>query len=560
MKKGYKYNEVRFMNSVREMLKIAKEEVGEKNAFEYKDEIEKEKIVKVTYKEFVNDTIYLGTALSKYNVLDKHVALIGENSYKWITVYITMLQGNGVFVPIDKELPIEGVINVLKHSESEVLFYSQKYEDWIDKISEELPNIKYFIGLNQEENIDSKKLSYKSFITDGKKEYKNGNKKFYDLKTDSNELRMLVYTSGTTGDPKGVMLTEHNILSVANYGLMVAEIGDRCLSVLPYHHTYEAVAGIIIELFNHSCICINDSLKNVLKNLNLFKPNCIYLVPAFAEVFYKNIWANAKKTKKDKILKAMIPISNVLRKVGIDLRYKLFKSIHEAFGGNLKTIICGGAPLRPEIGKFFNDIGINLLNGYGITECSPLVSVNSIRCNDSSTVGIVLPCCEIKLENKNAEGDGEVCVKGDIVMMGYYKEKEKTDRVLKDGWFNTEDYGHLNKNGQLVINGRKKNLIVLDNGKNVYPEEIENYILKVPYIQEAIVKSKKNENGQETALIAELFLNEEKVKELNVDDIHQKVKLDIRDVCKALAYYKRISEIEIRDKEFVKTTTNKIKR
>ena len=560
MKKGYKYNEVRFMNSVREMLKIAKEEVGEKNAFEYKDEIEKERIVKVTYKEFIDDTIYLGTALSKYNVLDKHVAIIGENSYKWITVYITMLQGNGVFVPIDKELPIEGVINVLKHSESEVLFYSKKYEDWIDKISEELPNIKYFIGLNQEENIDSKKLSYKSFITEGKKEYKNGNKKFYDLKTDSNELRMLVYTSGTTGDPKGVMLTEHNILSVANYGLMVAEIGDRCLSVLPYHHTYEAVAGIIIEIFNHSCICINDSLKNVLKNLNLFKPNCIYLVPAFAEVFYKNIWANAKKTKKDKILKAMIPISNVLRKVGIDLRYKLFKSIHEAFGGSLKTIICGGAPLRPEIGKFFNDIGIVLLNGYGITECSPLVSVNSKRCNDSSTVGIVLPCCEIKLENKNAEGDGEICVKGDIVMMGYYKEKEKTDRVLKDGWFNTEDYGHLNKNGQLVINGRKKNLIVLDNGKNVYPEEIENYILKVPYIQEAIVKSKRNESGQETALIAELFLNEEKVKELNVDDIHQKVKLDIRDVCKALAYYKRISEIEIRDKEFVKTTTNKIKR
>lgn len=560
MKKGYKYNEVRFMNSVREMLKIAKEEVGEKNAFEYKDEIEKERIVKVTYKEFIDDTIYLGTALSKYNVLDKHVAIIGENSYKWITVYITMLQGNGVFVPIDKELPIEGVINVLKHSESEVLFYSKKYEDWIDKISEELPNIKYFIGLNQEENIDSKKLSYKSFITEGKKEYKNGNKKFYDLKTDSNELRMLVYTSGTTGDPKGVMLTEHNILSVANYGLMVAEIGDRCLSVLPYHHTYEAVAGIIIEIFNHSCICINDSLKNVLKNLNLFKPNCIYLVPAFAEVFYKNIWANAKKTKKDKALKVMIPISNILRKVGIDLRYKLFKSIHEAFGGSLKTIICGGAPLRPEIGKFFNDIGIVLLNGYGITECSPLVSVNSKRCNDSSTVGIVLPCCEIKLENKNAEGDGEICVKGDIVMMGYYKEKEKTDRVLKDGWFNTGDYGHLNKNGQLVINGRKKNLIVLDNGKNVYPEEIENYILKVPYIQEAIVKSKRNESGQETALIAELFLNEEKVKELNVDDIHQKVKLDIRDVCKALAYYKRISEIEIRDKEFVKTTTNKIKR
>lgn len=561
MKKSFKYKEVRQMSSIREMLDTARKEASDKTAFEYKDEKDKDKIIKVSYKEFIDDTIYLGTALYKYNLLDKHVAIIGENSYKWITVYITMLQGNGVFVPIDKELTIDGVINVLKHSESEVLFYSKKYEDWIEKISEELPNIKYFIGLfNDEKDCKGKILSYDEFIKEGKKEYKNGNNKFCNLKADSNELRMLVYTSGTTGDPKGVMLSEHNILSVANYGLMVADIGERCLSVLPYHHTYEAVAGIITELFKHSCICINDSLKNVLKNLNLFKPDFIYLVPAFVEVFYKNIWANAKKSKKDIILKIMIKLSNFLRIFKIDIREKLFKSIYDGLGGNLRIIICGGAPLRPEIGKFFDDIGISLLNGYGITECSPLVSVNNKSFNDSKTVGIILPCCEVKLENVNAEGDGEVCVKGDIVMMGYYKDKEKTDRVLKDGWFNTEDYGHVNDKGQLIINGRKKNLIVLDNGKNVYPEEIENYILKVPYIQEAIVKSKKNEQGQETALIAEVFLNEDKVKELGTDDINKKLKLDIRDVCKALAYYKRISEIEIRKEEFVKTTTNKIKR
>lgn len=561
MKKSFKYKEVRQMSSIREMLDTARKEASDKTAFEYKDEKDKDKIIKVSYKEFIDDTIYLGTALYKYNLLDKHVAIIGENSYKWITVYITMLQGNGVFVPIDKELTIDGVINVLKHSESEVLFYSKKYEDWIEKISEELPNIKYFIGLfNDEKDCKGKILSYDEFIKEGKKEYKNGNNKFCNLKADSNELRMLVYTSGTTGDPKGVMLSEHNILSVANYGLMVADIGERCLSVLPYHHTYEAVAGIITELFKHSCICINDSLKNVLKNLNLFKPDFIYLVPAFVEVFYKNIWANAKKSKKDIILKIMIKLSNFLRIFKIDIREKLFKSIYDGLGGNLRSIICGGAPLRPEIGKFFDDIGISLLNGYGITECSPLVSVNNKSFNDSKTVGIILPCCEVKLENVNAEGDGEVCVKGDIVMMGYYKDKEKTDRVLKDGWFNTEDYGHVNDKGQLIINGRKKNLIVLDNGKNVYPEEIENYILKVPYIQEAIVKSKKNEQGQETALIAEVFLNEDKVKELGTDDINKKLKLDIRDVCKALAYYKRISEIEIRKEEFVKTTTNKIKR
>ena len=356
------------------------------------------------------------------------------------------------------------------------------------------------------------------------------------------------------------MLTEHNLISIVNYGLQVADIKTKCLSVLPYHHTYEAVAGILVELHKHCCICINDSLKNVLKNLQLFKPDFVYLVPAFAEVFYKNIWATAKKTKKDKALKAMIPVSNALRKTGIDLRYKLFKSIHDGLGGNLKEIVCGGAPIRPEVGKFFNDIGIMLLNGYGITECSPLVSVNRLKFNDSSTVGVILPCCEVKFENVNDEGDGEICVKGDIVMMGYYKEKEKTDRVLKDGWFNTEDYGHLTDKGQLVINGRKKNLIVLDNGKNIYPEEIEAIIIRIPYIKDVIVKGKKNDAGQEIALIAEVFLDEEEVKKMDVEDLQSKVKSDINEVCRPLPIYKKISGIEIREKEFEKTTTNKIKR
>ena len=301
-------------------------------------------------------------------------------------------------------------------------------------------------------------------------------------------------------------------------------------------------------------------MKNVLKNLQLFKPDFIYVVPAFTEVFYKNIWNTAQKSGKDKALKKLIPISNGLRAAGIDLRQKLFKSIHEAFGGNLKEIICGGAPIRPEIGKFFNDIGITLLNGYGITECSPLVSVNRVKFNDSYTVGVVLPCCEIKFENVNSDGDGEICVKGDIVMQGYYKDAEKTARVLKDGWFNTEDYGSINKKGQLVINGRKKNLIVLDNGKNIYPEEIENYILSIPYVQEVVVKAKKNKNGQEVSLLAEVFLNEEKVKEMNVENIKETLKKDIFEACKELPAYKRITEIEIRKTEFEKTTTNKIKR
>lgn len=560
MNRNYALNSnVTKISSIKEMLNLAVKEAGDKNAFEYRDEEEHDKIVKVTYKQFVKDTEELGTALASIGMQDKHIAIIGENSYKWLTVYLTVLKSTGVFVPIDKELPCKDIINVLQHSDSDVLFYSKKYEKWIKEIKENVPNIKFFIGLSRTER-DENVLSYDIFKENGKNVLEQGSKIYTDLQDDENKLKLLVYTSGTTGAPKGVMLTEHNLISVIYYGLQVTDIGDKCLSVLPYHHTYEAVAGILVELHKHSTVCINDSLKNVLKNLQLFKPDFIYLVPAFTEVFYKNIWNNAQKKGKDKALKKMIPISNGLRATGIDLRSKLFKSIHEAFGGNLKEIICGGAPIRPEIGKFFNDIGITLLNGYGITECSPLVSVNRIEFNDSNTVGVVLPCCEIKFENINSDGDGEICVKGDIVMKGYYKDEERTKKVLNDGWFNTEDYGSINKKGQLIINGRKKNLIVLDNGKNVYPEEIENYILGIDYVQEVVVKGMKNKIGQEVSLSAEVFLNDEKVNELNIKNIQKKLKEDIAEVCKELPTYKNITDIKIRKEEFEKTTTKKIKR
>ena len=560
MNKNYALNSnVKKVSSIKEMLEIAVKEAGDKNAFEYRDEVNHDKIVEVTYKNFVKDTDELGTALASLGMENKHIAMIGENSYKWLTVYLTVLKSTGVFVPIDRELPCKDIINVLKHSDSEVLFYSEKYEKWIQEIKTNVPNIKFFIGLNRHENEENL-LSYDIFKQTGKTVLEQGSKIYTDLKDDENKLKLLVYTSGTTGTPKGVMLTEHNLISVVYYGLQVADIGEKCLSVLPYHHTYEAVAGILVELHKHSTICINDSLKNVLKNLQLFKPDFIYLVPAFTEVFYKNIWNNAKKTGKDKVLKKMIPISNGLRATGIDLRAKLFKSIHEAFGGNLKEVICGGAPIRPEIGKFFNDIGITLLNGYGITECSPLVSVNRLKFNDSNTVGVVLPCCEIKFENINSDGDGEICVKGDIVMKGYYKDEERTNKVLKDGWFNTEDYGSINKKGQLIINGIKKNLIVLDNGKNVYPEEIENYILGIDYVQEVVVKGIKNNIGQEVSLCAEVFLDNEKVKEMKIENINEKLKEDIAEACKELPTYKKITDIKIRKEEFEKTTTKKIKR
>lgn len=555
--KEIKYYEVEKIDTVKDIIDLAVKEAGDKYAFQYKEE---KNVVSVTYKEFKEDIMSLGTALMERNADKCHIAAIGENSYNWLTVYLTALESDGVFVPIDKELTLSEIINVLNSSDTEVFFYSAKYEKYIQEIKEKVPKLKLIVGFGKDKDEDGI-LSYNAFIEHGRKLFLAGKNDFAKTPhTDTDKLKLLVYTSGTTDKPKGVMLTEHNLVSSVYYGLQVSTVYTKCLSVLPYHHTYEAVAGILVALHKHVTICINDNLKNVLKNLQLFKPDYIYVVPAFAELFYKNIWNTVKKQGKEKGLKALIALSNGLRKIGIDKRKVFFKSIHEAFGGNLRKIVVGGAPIRAELGTFFDSIGISLVNGYGITECSPLVSANMDDFNDCATVGIVLPCCEIKFENVGEDGQGEICVKGDIVMKGYYKDKERTERVLKDGWFNTEDYGKFNDKGQLIITGRKKNVIVLDNGKNVYPEEIENYIMGIEYISEVVVKGVKNEIGQDIALCAEVFLNKEKVKEMNITDAEQALKADIARVTKELPTFKHITKVEIRETEFNKTTTNKIKR
>ena len=554
--KDYPLNEVQKFSSIKEMLEIAVRQVPDKVAFKYK--VNKE-VKDVTYSEFQDDTLCLGEALVELNVADKHIAVIGENSYDWVTVYLTVLKSSGVIVPIDKELPFHNIMNVLKSSDSEVMFYAQKYEKDLMEHQDELSNIKCFIGFSREKD-DGKFLSYKLLKEKGKKLIEAGSKKYSEIKPDEGKLKMLVYTSGTTGMAKGVMLSEHNLVNSVYHGLRVSTVYERCLSVLPYHHTYEAVSGLLVSLHHHSTICINENLKTVQKNLQLYKPDYVYLVPAFVEVFYKKIWSNAKQTGKEKALKILIKISNFLRKIGIDLRRKLFKSVLDAFGGNLIKIVCGGAPIRAELGEFFDDIGINLINGYGITECSPLVSANRDYFNDPATVGSILPCCEVKIENKDEDGNGEILVKGDVVMMGYYKNPKLTEEVLKNGWFNTGDYGRINEKGQLMITGRKKNLIVLDNGKNVFPEEIEGYIMSIPYVLEVIVRGIKNDEGIETGLSAEVVLNEESVKEMGIENPQESLRKDITEVTKELPMYKRVSKVILRETPFEKTTSNKIKR
>ena len=557
MSKLTKLYDVQKFSTMRQMLELADSRAGEKNAFMYFD---KKEVKSVTYHEFVSTTEYLGTALADMGFSASHIANIGENSYKWVVVYLTALKSAGVYVPIDKELPLEDMIHVVNDSESEIIFYSKKFEKIFMENRSKFPNIKYFIGLSRDED-DGEFLSYDLLVKKGKELYDSGNREYTKLKSDENALKMLVYTSGTTGNSKGVMLTEHNLVNSVYYGLQVSTVYERCLSVLPYHHTYEAVCGILVALHHHSTICINDRLTHVLKNLQYFKPDYMYLVPAFAELFYKKIQASLKEQKKEKLIKVMISVSNALLKVGIDIRRKLFKQIIDNFGGNLVKIVCGGAAIRPEVGEFFDSIGIYLINGYGITECSPLVSANREECNNCSTVGIPLPCIELKFDDIDSDGIGEICVKGDVVMKGYYKQPELTKEVLSDdGWFKTGDYGKLSKEGFLVITGRKKNLIVLKNGKNIYPEEIEAYIQAIPYVKEVVVYSVTDENNLESGLCAEIFPDYESPELKDSENIAETVKKDVQSVTSELPVYKKISKIKLREKEFIKNSSNKIKR
>lgn len=556
MQRKFTYNEVKKFNSITEMMEIAVADAGDKDAYRWLD---KKEIKSSTYSEFYKTQNILGTALASLGLSKSHVATTGENSYKWVCSYLTMLRSEGVFVPVDKELPIDDMINVLTQSDTEAIFYASKFEKIFHERENDLPNIKYFIGFGREED-EGKFLSYDKLIEKGKKLLDDGDRSYLDQKPDPNALKMLVYTSGTTGDPKGVMLSEHNLVSMVYYGMQVSKPETTELAVLPFHHTYEAVPGVLVSLHKHNTMCINQKLTQVLKNMQVFRPDYMYIVPAFAELFYKKIWAAAREGGKERGLKMLIHMSNALRKIGIDKRRKLFKTILDSFGGELRTLICGGAPVRAELGYFFDSIGIYLMNGYGITECAPLISVNRFDLDDCTTVGFVLPCLELKFDDVTDEGIGEICVKGDNVMIGYYKRPDLTEQVLKDGWFSTGDYGMLDSEGRLKITGRKKNIIVLTNGKNIYPEELEEKIGNIDYVKEVVVYAVLDENGAEDGLCAEAFLDEDMVSAMNEPDIKARLKKDIDEALAELPRYKQISEVVIRDTEFVKNSSNKIKR
>ncbi len=541
----YPLYEVEQFSSIKEMMELAVKDAGSKIAYKFKDGDE---IKEITFAQFVEEVGKLGAFLHENTTDKRHIACIGKNSYNWITAYMTALRGNGVFVPVDKDLPETDIIHVINNSECSIVFCDGKYEEFFRSSISEFPSVDSFIVFDRMED-DGKFLSFSKALEKGSELDPSA---FWAEQSDPNELKLLVYTSGTTGFSKGVMLSEHNLVSSVYYGLMVSTVYDTGLSLLPYHHTYEAVSDILVSFHHHSTLCINESLPAILKNLVIYKPSYVYVVPAIAESMYKRIIKNIRKQGMEEQFNELVKKSNELRAQGIDKRREFFGFILEGFGGKLKKIVCGGAPIRPEVAKFFDDIGLDLINGYGITECSPLVCANHDMYNDFRTVGIKLPCIEWRIDQPNDEGIGEICVKGDIVMIGYYKQPELTAEVLKDGWFYTGDYGYINEKDQLVISGRKKNVIVLNNGKNVYPEEIESYIQDIDYVNEVVVSGETDKDGNESSLTAEVFLEEKKTP--------AEVLKSIKKACVELPIYKQITKVKIRDSEFPKTSSNKIKR
>ncbi len=531
-------------SSIREMLRMAVNEDGEKIAYKFKNP--DGTVREVTYIEFHQTVEALGAALTEMGFGSSHMAIVSENRYDWIVAYLTALCSAGVFVPIDRQLTTKEKLHLLTDSESEVVFFSKQYMPWFVENKAALPNIKAFICFDIDEDTDGV-ISYKRLIADGAKLDKTA----YDsLKSDENELKMLVYTSGTTGIAKGVMLSEHNLVSGVYYGLQVSRIYDTALSILPYHHTYESVCDILVNIHSHATLCINAVMRELVSDMQLYHPTNIYIVPAIAEFIYFLIMKNLKEKGKLKTFRKGVKISRAALKIGIDLRPKLFAELHNLFGGKLRKIVCGGAPIRPEMGEFFNDIGIPMTGGYGITECSPLVSVNDESSNDFHTAGHRLACLQWRIDEPNEEGIGEIAVKGDVVMLGYYKMPEKTAEVIRDGWFFTGDYGYITPDDQICITGRKKNIIVLSNGKNIYPEEIENLIMNIDCVSEVVVRGLKNSKGDEHALEAEVYLNEEKTE--------SEVKALISEALAELPNYKKVTKVVIRKEPFPKTTSNKI--
>lgn len=549
---NYRYEDYMQVSDLKDLLLKAESKFRERDAFRFKTP---DGIQSKTYEQFAKDVNALGTALLCEGFSGKRIALLGETSYEWVVSYFAVTCGVGVVVPIDKELPDGEIANIIADSGATAVIFSAAFENTIKNIR--APRIRYIPMYPCSADWTCPGLP--ELLHLGATQVSGGNTSYTNAGIDPDAMVSLIYTSGTTGKSKGIMLTHRSITAASSGGLSLLKLGRVGLSVLPIHHSFECTHGIIMYLQSGLTICINDSIRFFMQNLQLFKPDTICLVPLFLQNMHKKIWEMAAAKGITEQLKAAIAKSNELLSQGIDKRDEFFADIHAAFGGNLKLIISGGAPLSADLMRSFREFGILVLNGYGTSECSPLISVNCNRYYKDGSVGPPIACCQVKIENLDENGEGEVWVRGENVMLGYYKNEQATRDVLVDGWLNTGDIGHM-EGDFLFLTGRSKNIIVLSNGKNVYPEEIEDKLLTIPLIREVVVYAKRSPEGSEAELAAEIFPNYDLAPNGSEEELTAMLQKELGEVNKTMPLFQQVHHFNIRNTEFEKTTKKSIKR
>ena len=553
------YYETDYIHTLRDLLERSEKKYG--LDFAYKELDPERNLHSYTFVQLREDVDALGTSLLERGLLGKHFAIVGESSYSYVVSYMAVSMGLGVIVPLDKELSKEELLKLICKSDAEVLLYSELLSDDVEELKGSCPEVRTFINISMY-STKMGSISILDLLQEGRSLINSGDRRYKTLPIDRNKMAAILFTSGTTGVNKGVMLSHKNILTVIHSAFSMFRFSKVSFSVLPINHTYEFNLHVLGCLYGGITLCFNDSIKHVKDNLMIFQPGMTLMVPMIVESLYKNIWKEAEKNNLTKHLQYGIWFSNLIRKVGIDQRKLFFKPIMESLGGNLQTIVCGGAPLRPDIVKGFEDIGISVYNGYGITECAPLIATNCTMKNIAGSVGFVIPDNLVRIADTDEDGIGEIQVQGDNVMMGYYKDPVSTRKTFTaDGWFKTGDLGYLDRKGALYITGREKNLIILANGKNVHPEELEEYILDhLAYVKEVVVYAPLSPEGNEVMIMAEAYVEDQFLIEKGVDEAKKILKEDISKLNHKLSVYKRIHDVELRECEFEKTTTKKIKR
>ncbi len=552
---------------IRHLVYSSAEKYGEKDLYIYTRNKER---LTYKYNDLKNNMNYLGTAFAKLGIMGGTVAVIGDSHPMYFTTYYATVNGNGIIIPLDKELADEEIVNFLNLANADAVVYTESFNNRLAKNADKLPNVKYFIPiyLDTEKEVTDRTRGMDELLSLGKEALEGGDTTYTDVEIDMEKCCAIIFTSGTTGTSKGVMLCQRNLVTATNSSCTTMSFmtcHESLLSVLPPNHTYEMTCGHLAATNKGMTSYLNESLKYVTRNLTAFKPTVMALVPLFVETFHKRIWDNIKSKGLEKKVRFGMKFANFCSFFGIDIRKKLFGEILAAFGGNLKYLVCGGAPIDKEIIKDFRAFGVRVLEGYGITECSPLVAVNIGGHERFGSVGWPVDGCQVKIEPEEGQSRGkyevgEILVKGDNVMLGYYNNPEATAEVFtEDGWFRTGDYGYIDEDNYIFITGRKKNIIILSNGKNIYPEEIESYLAHIDIIKECVVVGQENSAG-EVVITAIVYPDPDKNEGLSNDEILAKIKEEVNIVNRKLPVFKQVHEVVLRDTEFEKTTSRKIKR